>query len=191
MQASSKALSTPGTCPDTPDIPLVRIAPARPESFELILQAGFRTELDRTMPLDEVLLGLGIPARYIQERIQTIFLNGAAVDCLDCPLHPGDRLALSAALPGLVGATLRRGGCYARLREGISHRGDPASCRQKQPFLEIRLFNLMARELAGPILARGIILEGEDLKAFLASNKALRRTVIPSGPVRLQVLPVG
>ena len=34
----------------------------------------------------------------------------------------GDTLALSAAMPGLVGATMRRGGYFAGLRANISHR---------------------------------------------------------------------
>lgn len=63
---------------------------------------------------------LGLPHFYVEERIQTLLLNGLAVDDPDTAvLESGARLALSAAMPGVLGATLRRGGaciCGAALR---------------------------------------------------------------------------
>jgi hypothetical protein len=57
---------------------------------------------------------------YVGKRIQTFFLNGKAVDDIDSALvRDGSILALSAALPGLLGATLRKGSYYAGLRSTI------------------------------------------------------------------------
>ena len=64
---------------------------------------------------------LEIPAEYVENRIQTIFLDGKAVDDLgEAKVRDGSILALSAAMPGLVGATLRRGGAFASLRRSIT-----------------------------------------------------------------------
>jgi len=65
---------------------------------------------------------LGIAEDYLEKRIQTIFLNAKAVDDLDSTIVSDDStLALSGAMPGLVGVTMRRGGFYASLRNQISH----------------------------------------------------------------------
>jgi hypothetical protein len=65
---------------------------------------------------------MGLSAQYIEERISTIFLNGKPVDNLETAIiEKGSTLALSSAMPGLVGATLRRKGFYASLRSAITY----------------------------------------------------------------------
>ncbi|WP_054693113.1 hypothetical protein [Desulfosarcina cetonica] len=57
---------------------------------------------------------LGISDAYLDQRIQTLFLNARPVDDVDgAILQDGATLALSAAMPGLLGATMRKGGHYA------------------------------------------------------------------------------
>src|SRR5208283_5655020 len=54
------------------------------------------------------------------DKIQSIFLDGRPVDDLDAAMiKDGAVLALSAAMPGLAGATLRRGGTYSSFRNAI------------------------------------------------------------------------
>jgi hypothetical protein len=108
---------------------------------------------------------LGIPKDYLDERIQTIFLNASVVDDPDTAIvAPGSALALSAAMPGIAGAMLRKGGRYAPMRSQLSHDGRqadlPPDCRGE---VTIRLFNLLQQELGAEFLRRGIEVNG---KAF-------------------------
>jgi hypothetical protein len=85
------------------------------------------------------------------------------VDDLDgAVISPGCLVALSAAMPGLVGAVMRRNSPYASFREAISHPGqagdeqaqEPASC-----LVRVKLFNAVMREWGPELLSRGILLE--------------------------------
>lgn len=93
------------------------------------LQAGFLLEappgLSARAFMAEV---LGFPAAYIEGSVSTVFLNDQPVDDIDAArVGEGSRLALSAAMPGLVGAVMRRRSPYASFREAISHHGDPSA----------------------------------------------------------------
>ena len=60
---------------------------------------------------------LGISESYLNERVQTIFLNGRAVDDLFGEVVGNNStIALSAAMPGLAGAVFRKGGMLSSLR---------------------------------------------------------------------------
>ena len=112
-------------------------------------------------------LGLGLEEAYVESRIQTILRNGLAVDDFAVPLASGDRLALSAAMPGVAGAALRRGGRYAAMRAAITQRREdapPASeARLEAPvWIELRCFNSIAEELAGHLLCRGLAARPAD-----------------------------
>jgi hypothetical protein len=101
--------------------------------------------------------------------VQTVFLDGKPVDDLDRTTIPaGATLALSAAMPGLVGATLRRGGYYAPLRSEITCREQPTRAATEASMVRVKLFNLLAPELAPTFLAQGIWLSGLRLREFLS-----------------------
>ncbi|EGJ51185.1 hypothetical protein Desaf_2873 [Desulfocurvibacter africanus subsp. africanus str. Walvis Bay] len=150
---------------------LLRFTHAQPNQFEIILQAGFALPVERPTNVYEFLRDqLGVPEEVIQQRIQTLFLNSSPVDnLLTAQVRPGSTLALSGALPGLLGATMRRGGYYSRMREGISYKQDePLTEEHAKPFLvQVRLYNLMARDLAGYALRRGILVPKDRLCEFL------------------------
>jgi len=100
-------------------------------------------------------------------RIQTIFLDGKAVDEIDAAvIRDGSTIALSGALPGLVGATLRRGGTYASLRSSITHPVDKEFVPQKEGWVIVKLFNLLVPELSPLFLAQGFWIKGQDLEEF-------------------------
>ena len=121
---------------------------------------------------DLLSLHLEIPAEYVENRIQTIFLDGKAVDNLrEAKVRDGSILALSAAMPGLVGATLRRGGAFASLRRSITFSEGGQVIPQKEGRIVIKLFNLLVPELGPRLLAKGIWLKGEDLNRFLGGLK--------------------
>lgn len=111
-----------------------------------------------------------IPADYVTDRITTIFLDNRPVDDLDhTTMQNGSRLTLSAAMPGLVGATMRRGGFYAALRQGISHAADSGTSANSSGTIRLKLFNLLLSELGPLILARGLILEQDEQEELIRS----------------------
>ena len=113
---------------------------------------------------------LAIPADYVTDRITTIFFNNSPVDDLGrTVIQDGSRVTLSAAMPGLVGATMRRGGFYAALREGISHAADSGKTTDASGTVRLKLFNLLLGELGPTILARGVILEQDEYNELLCT----------------------
>jgi hypothetical protein len=115
---------------------------------------------------------LELSPEYIENRIQTIFLDGKAVDDLgEAVVRDGSILALSAAMPGLVGATLRRGGAFASLRRSITFSKSGEAIRQQEGQIVLKLFNLLVPELGPCLLAKGIWMKGEDLNRFLGGLK--------------------
>jgi len=110
-----------------------------------------------------------IPAEYVTDRITTIFMDNHPVDDLDRTIiQNGSRVSLSAAMPGLVGATMRRGGFYAALRQGISHLLESDTTDDSCGTIRLKLFNLLLAEIGPLLLARGLILEREELDELLA-----------------------
>jgi hypothetical protein len=111
---------------------------------------------------------LEVTSQYMENRIQTIFLDGKAVDNLEeVVVRDGSTLALSAAMPGLVGATLRRGGAFASLRQAITFSPGNDAGPYQDGRITLKLFNLLVPELGPSLLAKGIWLKGEVLNQFL------------------------
>jgi hypothetical protein len=137
--------------------------------FHQLLGQGFYTEVQAGCSLGDLLCNqLGIPRDYLQNRIQTIFLNSKPVDKPEAvTVALGATVALSAAMPGLVGAVMRKGGHYAALRQSISA-GTSGECPQAaKGVVTLKLFNMVAAELGPAFLERGIGLEGEAWQDFL------------------------
>lgn len=111
---------------------------------------------------------LGVPEDYLEQRIQTIFLNGKAVDDYSTALvNDGASVALSAAMPGLVGAVFRRGGFYAGLRNTVTHRSDESAACAADGSVTVKLFNLTVKELGPLMLSNGVRVDGKDLQELL------------------------
>lgn len=140
--------------------------------FTLLLQSGFVARTCDCGSIRAFLVDtMGLAPEFIDAVVQSVFLDGRPVDDLDSAnIREGSTLALSAAMPGLVGATMRRGGYYAPLRSGISHVGD--DCRQGlfRGDVTVKLFNLVASELGPALLERGILVRAENLEEFLATR---------------------
>lgn len=114
---------------------------------------------------------LGVPEPYLEQRIQTIFLNGKAVDdYTTARVTDGASLALSAAMPGLVGAVFRRGGYYAGLRNSVTYQSDGAGACVMDGSVTVKLFNLTVKELGPLLLSRGIGVTGQDLLDLLKQS---------------------
>lgn len=116
---------------------------------------------------DLLLRQFRIDEAYVARRVTTIFLDGKPVDAIaSVRIRDGSTLALSAAMPGLAGATLRRGGPLSSLREGITHAAGRGGDPEKDGVITVKLFNLLARELGPVFLRRGVLLPAADAEAF-------------------------
>lgn len=138
--------------------------------LRLLFSGGVGVDVVAGCTVRELLCGqLGIAPDYVEGRLQTVFLNGKPVDDIDAARAvAGDMLALSAAMPGLVGATMRRGGRYAVFRQGITYTGEADCHLNPEPIcLILKLFNLIASELAPVLLQRGVWIDGDRLAAHM------------------------
>src|SRR6266545_6489005 len=104
-----------------PSVVTLVMAPADLAAFAPTLQRGVTVQAAGKASVASFLVdGLGIDPEYVRQRVTTVFLDGAVVDDLELAhLREGSLLALSAAMPGLVGATLRKGGYYGAMRAAI------------------------------------------------------------------------
>ncbi|MGM0664822.1 MAG: hypothetical protein ACQET7_11640 [Thermodesulfobacteriota bacterium] len=134
--------------------------------FTPLLMEGVELEADLGCSVRALLCDqLGLDSEYVNERIQTVFLDGRPVDRLDhAVVTDGSVLALSAALPGLLGATLRKDGVYASLRQGITHVESPAACGKGRGLVTIKAFNVLLRELAPALFQSGVLIGWKRLE---------------------------
>ena len=116
---------------------------------------------------------LGVAEEYFEERVQTIFLNFKAVDEPEKALvKDGAIIALSAAMPGLVGATMRKGGTYAALRSSISFSETDDNIEQRRGWITLKLMNMVVRELGPLLLANGVYVMDERATSFFKTRVA-------------------
>jgi hypothetical protein len=143
--------------------------------FFSFLQGGFNVTACTGCTINSFLQDqLGINPDYVDERIKTVFLNGSPVDDFDTTLvGDGDALALSAAMPGLVGAVMRKGGVLASFRHSISAQSDAECKAVDQGTVTIKLFNLLVKELGAGFLSRGIWIKSDDFKSYLDRSDTL------------------
>jgi len=128
-----------------------------------ILGAGFSVNAAVGLSIRDVLCRqLGVADDYLDNRVQTLFLDGKPVDDVDRAIVPdGGVLTLSAAMPGLVGATFRKGGHLAPMRGAITCEAGDDACELDGPVI-IKLFNVVARELGPGFVKMGILISGEQ-----------------------------
>ncbi len=140
-------------------IPLLYPAFQRGVLVKVRLGASIRSLLSEQFCLD---------LEYVKNRIQTAFLNGKPVDDFDTAVvGEGSTLTLSGALPGLAGATLRKGGFFSPMRASLSHQDDSGSGEGKEGFITVRIFNILLPELAPILLSYGIIFPRQEFSSLL------------------------
>jgi len=124
----------------------------------LFLQKGVTVDVQTGCSVQAFLCDqLGLSREYVEARIQTIMLNGKVVDDpKTAAIQPGGVLSLSAAMPGLLGATLRTGSYYAAMRSQISWQGGAPTFEGKEGTVVLKLFNLLINEVGPRLLRRGV-----------------------------------
>ena len=141
---------------------LFEVTSPLPARLLMIFQKGVQVEVELGSDLLTLLTSELCLSNQGIEKIQTIFWQGKPVDELaQCVATEKGELALSAALPGLVGACLRRGGAWSALRDSISHQGEILSEQGKRGLITIKLFNFMLQEVGPLLLFRGVIVTKE------------------------------
>ena len=150
----------------------VQLAPELLRIFFPLFQEGVGIEVETGCSIRELLIEqFGIAAEYISTRITTVFLNNRAVDKMDSALvYDGAVLALSGAMPGLVGATMRSGGFYAAMRGNMTYENGAAAPEVKAGIIKLKLFNLLLAEIGPRLLMRGIILPLGRWQEFLGQQ---------------------
>ena len=140
--------------------------------FLKLIESGFRLRIKAGLSIKKLFCEqLGISDAYFENRIQTIFLDGKPVDNEDTArVYDGARIALAAAMPGLVGAVFRKGGQYAPFRRTITHSETGKSSVKGEGEIVLKLFNMIAKEQGPAFLQKGITLEGKRFQDFLLSN---------------------
>jgi hypothetical protein len=133
--------------------------------FFRLLSGGFQVETRIGTNIPGLLCRqLKIPDDYLENFIQTVFLDGSPVDNLqEAIVTEGSVIALSAAMPGLVGATMRRGGYYASLRQSISYKPDPKNILPQNGKITLKFFNSILRDLGPIFLAQGVRITSRNL----------------------------
>jgi hypothetical protein len=138
--------------------------------FYRFLQHGFFVKTIMEKSVKQMLCDqFGLNPDYVVNRIKTIFYNGKPVDDMETAIvHDGATLALSAAMPGLVGATFRSGGVLSPFRSTISYRPDDCKTPDSgEGAVYIKLFNLLVPEIGPEFLKRGIFLHKPLVDSFL------------------------
>lgn len=145
--------------------------------FFQLLEQGFILESAVGCSLRDFICGkLGLDEEYLADRIQTIFLDHNPVDNLDTALiREGSTVALSAAMPGLAGATLRKGGRFAVMRNQISCRTGTACESDQRTNVTVKFFNAVADDLGESQLKNGIRIQDSNFIWFVNKHiKALQ-----------------
>ena len=137
--------------------------------FFYLLQQGFVVTTQPGYSIKDFLCEqMGIDENYLKNRIQTLFLNGMPVDDVEnAYIQNNATLALSGAMPGLVGALLRSGGALAAMRNTISYTGGPVPTQKSEIRVKIKLFNLILKELGPLFLGNGVLMPTEKFQDFL------------------------
>jgi hypothetical protein len=187
--------SNPETKKQTPPQLLLEIGKRHATALAcLLLQNGFiLPNIKVGCSVREFLAGeLGLTPEYIRNRIQSLFLDGKPVDDYDVAhIRNGSRLALSSALPGLVGATLRQGGLLAAFRGSITYR-DSGINETGSGTVHVKLFNLIMDELGPSFLLEGILVKTAVLQSFIQAESGLlwncTKILFNDEPIKVPVL---
>jgi hypothetical protein len=137
--------------------------------FLKLLEQGFFVKTQAGCSIKDLLCEqLQIEEEYLDKRIQTLFLNGKAVDDVErAYLQDDATLALSAAMPGLVGATFRKGGNLAPMRNSISYDAGISIKGEGEARAKLKLFNMVLKELGPIFLANGVWIQNDKFNEFL------------------------
>ena len=152
----------------------LNVIPESIERFTTLLQSGIILSIEKDQPLGVFLNNLpGFTMEYIVDRVQTIFLDGNAVDDLETLIsRDGTIIAISAAMPGLAGAIFRKNSLHAALRT-IPEKKKDVSSSNNEINVSLKLFNMIAIESGPELLSNGIEMSGVAVANFFKERPTL------------------
>jgi hypothetical protein len=139
-------------------------------SLFLLLQNGFFVKACVGCTIKDFFVKqLGLSPDYIETRIQGIFLDSKPADDIETAiLRDGARLTLSGTMPGLVGIALRRGP-LAVFRHSITHRETGNYTYSGDGYIQLKLLNLLMKDMGPELLRKGIYTNSSELTAYLGN----------------------
>jgi len=157
--------------PPEEELVTITLAPTAEQISRLctVMHNRCHVKVECGKPLSDLLYNqFQIPFEYVRVEIKVIFLECSPVDNLETAIiKDGATLALSAAMPGLVGAAMRRDGELNWMRSGISYHEGETEHREEPGLLKIKLFNKVMADLGESFLRRGVYLQSKYLSEFL------------------------
>ncbi len=139
-----------------------------PELFALLAKGCF-VKVGTGCSLRELICEqFQISPEYLKNDIKVLFLNFSPVNEVDTVfVKDGAILALSGALPGVVGAAMRRDG-LSSMRSSITYKesADERAVRG-EGVIHVKLFNLVLADLGESFLKRGVYESSAVLAEFL------------------------
>lgn len=142
--------------------------------FDLLLQQGFAVQALVGCTLENLFTQQWhMTPDYVKKRIATIFLDSRPIDDpATAIIRENSVIALSGAMPGLIGATMRRDGFYANLRSNITYRELSPHLPTVAALIHVKIFNVLLAELGPGFLQRSVILGIPKLADFLQNKTA-------------------
>lgn len=136
--------------------------------FCTLMQKGCFVRIQTGCSLSDLLCDqFQISPNYIKNEIKVIFLDFSPVDDLDSAIiKDGGVLALSAAMPGIVGAAMRRDG-LSWMRNSITYHENESEHEKREGIVNMKLFNQVMADLGGSFLRRGVYVKSTFLTGFL------------------------
>jgi hypothetical protein len=163
--------------------------------FFRLLQQGVQVSATVGGSIGSFLRGdLCVGKDFVDKLIQTVFLDGMPVDDIEgINIKQGSTVALSGPMPGVAGATLRRGGYYRSMRKDISCRPEAPGGDLKRGTVILKLFNVLTESLGPGLLEKGVGVRRRDLGALLRDQetfltRAFRSAELDGLPVDLQTV---
>jgi len=140
------------------------------DKFATLLQSGVYLETVTGKPILDLLKTLpGFTESYIDEEVQTIFINGTAIDDVHAPLTEDQTvIAVSASMPGLSGAIFRKNSIHSHLRS-VQQDVD-ADFKVDRITVKVKLFNSIARDQARMLFTQGVNLQTKSLIDYLQTR---------------------
>jgi hypothetical protein len=150
--------------------------------FLRLMESGFFVKAPTGLSIKKLLCQhLGISENYLAERIQTLFLDGKPVDDVEnAHIQPNASLAISGAMPGLAGATFRKGGSLALMRKTISYHEEASTRGHAEARVKIKLFNMVLKDLGPVFLEKGVWIGLDSFQEFLSRNLKDLKTMCTS-----------
>ena len=133
-----------------------------------LMQKGCFVKVQTGCSLRELLNEqFNISPEYVKHDIKVLFLDYSPVDDLDAAIiKDGAILALSAAMPGLVGAAMRKDG-LSWMRTSITYHEQGGGDDHREGVLHVKLFNQVMADLGESFLRRGVYMKSRFLADYL------------------------